>query len=197
MNASPRSEGAAPGLVTRPADLADQELVALSLEGDGEAFGALVARYRPLVFSIITSRLSDVRDVEDEAQETFVLAFSRLRALREPSQFAPWIARIAANRAYSRIRRDARTPDLVDVPDDPTPDGAWGWQYQLPRLAAREAVRDAVGRLPDIQSDLLRMRFVDEATYPEIGATIGVLPRAAEKRVQRGLRHLRARLRVR
>lgn len=196
MNVATRSDGSRRGFGMRRSDLLDEELVALSLEGDGEAFGALVGRYRPLVFSIITARLSDVRDVEDEAQETFALAYIRLRTLKEPARFSAWIARIAANRAYGRIRREAREPDLADMPDDPAPNGAWGWQYQLPRLVAREVVRDAVRRLPEEHSSLLRTRFVEGATYPEIGEAIGARPRAAEKRVGRGLDRLRARLRV-
>jgi DNA-directed RNA polymerase specialized sigma24 family protein len=59
---------------------------------------------------------------------------------------------------------------------------------------AYEVVREAVGRLPEEPRSTLRMRFVDEATYPEIAATLGVPPRAAEKRVWRALSGLRARV---
>lgn len=179
--------------------LADAELVTRSLGGEDAAFGALVERYRPLVFSIISARLSDIRDVEDEAQETFVLAFRRLHTLEAPPRFSPWSATIAANRAHTRLREDARRraiPCAEMRTRDCPPDQAWGWRYTLPRLIAHEAVREAEARLPEEHRAMLRMRFIDDATYPDIAATFGAAPRAVEKRVARGLERLRTRVGV-
>ena len=74
---------------------------------------------------------------------------------------------------------------------------AVGADAHVTRTPCRRAWGDAdtsTSGLPEEPRSTLRMRFVDEATYPEIAATLGVPPRAAEKRVSRSLRRLRARM---
>ncbi len=68
----------------------DAELVKGALEGSGEAFGALVARYKDAVFGVAYHRLGDFEEARDAAQEALVKAFTNLSKLREPRAFADW-----------------------------------------------------------------------------------------------------------
>src|SRR4029079_4350921 len=73
----------------------DAALVADTLSGDREAFGQLYDRYARIVRAVILGLSGDWRGIEDMVQECFRRAFSKLRTLREPARFGPWVVGIA------------------------------------------------------------------------------------------------------
>src|ERR1700761_2236682 len=90
------------------AKIADSDLVARSLGGDREAFSQIVVRYQTLVCSLAYNVLGNLGESEDAAQETFIVAWKRLRHLREPSKLRAWLCGIVHNRARDCVRRDGR-----------------------------------------------------------------------------------------
>ena len=62
----------------------DAELVSRSLTGDRDAFSRIVSRYQTLICSLAYSRIGNLGQSEDVAQETFITAWKHLRLLREP-----------------------------------------------------------------------------------------------------------------
>ncbi|HEU0035563.1 MAG TPA: sigma-70 family RNA polymerase sigma factor [Kofleriaceae bacterium] len=86
-------------------DVSDAELATRVGDGDSLAFEALYRRYAPLVASAARRMLRDASDVDDVVQETFLIAFERLRSLTDPAALRGWIYRIAINRAHRRFRR--------------------------------------------------------------------------------------------
>ena len=93
----------------------DATLVNRSVEGDAEAFRALVEKYQDAVFGAALSRTGSAADAEDVAQETFLAAFKSLATLKDPGSFGRWIYAIACNKARmftraKRARRRAHAP---------------------------------------------------------------------------------------
>src|SRR6476619_8625046 len=91
-------------------DQSDAELVSRSLAGDRDAFSRIVARYQTLICSIAYSRIGNLGQSEDVAQETFITAWKHLRHLREPSNLRGWLCGIARNRVNNFLRREGREP---------------------------------------------------------------------------------------
>jgi len=83
----------------------DEELVRLTLDGDGEAFSLLASRYTALIGSIARSRLGRHADLDEIVQECFVAAYCRLSALRDPSKFGPWLQGIVLNICRKRLEK--------------------------------------------------------------------------------------------
>ena len=82
------------------ADTSDADLVGRSLAGDWRtAFSQIVLRYQNLVCSLAYSVIGNLGQSEDAAQETFIVAWKRLRHLREPSKLRAWLCGIVSNRA--------------------------------------------------------------------------------------------------
>src|SRR5436305_2124810 len=98
----------------RPSEVApsDAELVLAAQRGDVPAFEQLYARHAPLVRSILLGRLA-AADADDALQEVFMTALQKLQALRDPSAFIGWVARIARNRAED-FRRGAKETMQLD-----------------------------------------------------------------------------------
>ena len=150
--------------------------------GDRPAFDLLYRRYAPMVHGILLSRVSH-RDVEDLAQDVFLIVFRRLPELRDPAAFPGWLARIARNRATDHLRRTPRTEDLPEdlLSEDP------------PAAEARAVLR-LIRKLPEAYRETLILRFIEGMTGPEIAARTGLTPGSVRVNLHRGMALLRERL---
>src|SRR3954468_14594342 len=111
----------------KTADSSDSELVTLSLAGNRDAFGWIVARYQSLLCSLAYSATGSLSQSEDLAQETFVTAWQQLADLREPEKLRAWLCRISRNLTYDELRRQGREPiheaaPLEELQESPAPE---------------------------------------------------------------------------
>src|SRR5262249_37655294 len=88
----------------------DTQLVARCLAGDRDAFSGIVARYQTLICSLAYSRVGNLSQSEDIAQDTFVTAWKHLRLLREPAKLRSWLCGIVRNRIHKSLRQSGREP---------------------------------------------------------------------------------------
>ena len=92
----------------------DEELVALFMSGNNEAFDELLQRYQEKLYNYILYivRNNDVAD--DIFQETFVKVIVSLRQGRykETGRFYAWLTRIAHNMLIDQFRFEKNEPHL-------------------------------------------------------------------------------------
>src|SRR3954469_4871450 len=72
--------------------------------GDDDAFTRVYAAYGRMVRAVLLGRVPR-KDVDDLLQDVFVIAYTRIRELRDPSAFGGWVATIARNRATDHLRQ--------------------------------------------------------------------------------------------
>src|SRR3954452_21102576 len=97
----------------------DAGAVALSRDGDSEAFRALVERHSRAVYRLAHRMTGTPQDAEDVVQETFLKAYRQLGRFESRANFSTWVHRIAVNCAIDLIRsrahreagHDAKDPD--------------------------------------------------------------------------------------
>lgn len=75
----------------------EQQWIAQSQAGDGEAFEKLVRRYQHMIHSLTYRMTGSSSDAEDLAQEAFIRAYQRLSSFRGESSFSSWLYRVAMN----------------------------------------------------------------------------------------------------
>ncbi|WP_017443870.1 RNA polymerase sigma factor [Gayadomonas joobiniege] len=80
--------------------------------GDVKAFSRLVAKYQGDVRYFLASRMQDLDEAEDLAQEAFIVAFQKLNEFSQDKAFKPWVMGIAANLMRNYMRK--AKPVLVD-----------------------------------------------------------------------------------
>ena len=98
----------------------DADLIARVLvQEDQNAFGELVRRHQSAVrgFLIHLNR-GDSHAADDQAQETFLKVWSRLKTFRSEGKFSTWLFGIACNewKMHQRRRREISVEDLGDNP---------------------------------------------------------------------------------
>jgi RNA polymerase sigma-70 factor (ECF subfamily) len=171
----------------------DDDLIALVLAGDREAFAPLVARHYHDVYATAV-RFVGTTDADDVAQEAFLRAYTRLATYLPSARFAAWVVTIGANYARDMLRRRHFTtiaPELLPA-------------HLHPRLAgpeelvlAREAEDALAARVLALGSTCgpaVALVHCAGLTYGEASATLGLPLTTLKMRLFRGRGHLRAML---
>ena len=91
-------------------------LVTRAQQGDAQAFGELVERYRPRIFALCLHLCGNEDDADDVTQEVFLSAYRNLTRFEGRSQFFTWVYRMAVNRALN-LRRFKKRRSHADVSD--------------------------------------------------------------------------------
>ena len=86
--------------------------VARVLAGDQQAASEMVEFLYLHVMRIVRSHLPRAVDEEDISQEVFMKMFSRMETWRGDQPFPHWVARIAVNTCYDRLRRQKTRPEV-------------------------------------------------------------------------------------
>ena len=133
-------------------DPTDQELLAATAAGDGEAFATFWRRHVATVMAFGIHRCPSSEDVADLVADTFLAAFraaGRYRA--ETATAAPWLLGIATRLASNQQRRLARWL-RVSRRVAGEPPRFTGEEYE-----AVEAAIDAARQAPHVQAALRAM----------------------------------------
>ena len=158
-----------PGLAGRD-DPAAAALCTRAAAGDQGAWDEIVERYAPMVWSICTRfRLSD-RDLEDVAQNVWLLLVEQLGKLPEPAALPGWLAG-ATRRECRRVVTAARGPKPPQPPD-PEP-AVTGEEVVVAERNA--ALRAALAELPPSCQPLMDMLVSDPPySYAAISTALGI-----------------------
>ncbi len=165
-------------------------LVRAARDGDRASFGRLYELYARMVHGVLLARVP-YDAVDDLVQDVFMTALRRLPTLREPENFAPWLAAIARNRANDYHRHAHPVDPLSDVAGDNEP--TTGTSSQEATRPAAE-VLEIIRTLPDAYSETLILRLVEGMTGPEIAERTGMTHGSVRVNLHRGMQQLRAKL---
>lgn len=88
--------------------LTDDELVRLYVDGNNNAFDALIDKYKGKLFSYVYHIVKDAELANDIFQETFIKAIATIKSGRYTAygKFAAWITRIAHNLIIDYYRQE-------------------------------------------------------------------------------------------
>ena len=183
------------GLEPMPSRAEDQQLVEKALEGDVEAFGALVERYERVIGVLMVQRLG--RDAAaDATQETFIKAFRALPSLRDPERFSSWLYGIGLRVAADSLRTRQRNKRYQSFDQATTAGCEWECEANgevASLVAAREEharVLAAVGKLDDPYRLVLTLRYYRHLSYREIAAQLAEPVGTVANRLHRGVKLL-------
>lgn len=160
----------------------DSALVEAARNGDGAAFGELYRLYSRMVHGLLMAR-APRNEVDDLAQDVFLLAFRKLHSLRDAAAFGSWLAMIARNRAHDYHRRASETTQLPEeMPGTDTADGE------------AMAILAVIQTLPEAYRETLVLRLVEGMTGPQIAERTGLTPASVRVNLHRGMKQLREKL---
>jgi RNA polymerase sigma factor (sigma-70 family) len=170
-------------------EYSDTELVARSLTGDCEAFSRIVSRYQTLICSLAYSRIGNLGQSADVAQETFITAWKHLRHLREPAKLRSWLCGIVRFRIQKSLRREGREPvhhaeSLEEAHDSPASEAAPS-EHAI-RREEEEILWRSLERIPEIYRDPLILFYREHQSIEAVAAELELSEDAVKQRLSRG-----------
>jgi RNA polymerase sigma-70 factor (ECF subfamily) len=172
----------------------DEELMTAYCAGDSSAFNELFRRYAPQLGAILRRFGFSQDRLADLVQQTFLQLHRARSDFRTGSELRPWLTTIAFNLAREQLRRAKRRPETeIDASTEAA-------MATLPREQSRFEIRRDLSRalqqLPEDQQEVVRLHFIEELSFEEIGAKMGATPGAVRVRAHRGYTALRKLLSV-
>ena len=156
------------------------------------AFRELVERYTGTVFRRAFRLVGSAEDAEEVVQDVFLRVFRSIKRFRPEQPLEHWLLTITANSARNllraRFREARRRTGYGDFLRASVP-------VRRPTDSRRSAVLErAMASLDPTTRMAIALRFLEEQTYHEISAQLGLGESAVKMRVRRGLDQLRKRL---
>lgn len=154
----------------------------------------LYDRYAASIFAYARMHTTSWEDAEDLTLEVFLKALEHdnLSSLTEKQQFV-WLRRVAHNKLVDSYRRSARPPvvPLEEVIETVYQDEALAPEQLALRREELERLYKAVGKLPLLQQQVLRLRFGDGLSFAEIAILLNKSEGTIRKLCWRTLARLR------
>lgn len=148
----------------------------------------LVPQLRPL-FAAAYRMTGNAHDAEDLVQETFLRAYRAIDRFRPGSNARAWLLTILQRARTDAFRRRQRRPRTVELPDEglelpvPPPQNALASGY--------EDLERALAGLPESFRSAVVLRDLQDLSYAEIAAALGVPVGTVMSRIHRGRALLR------
>jgi RNA polymerase sigma-70 factor (ECF subfamily) len=149
----------------------DQALVADTLAGRSEAFGALVGRYDRAVYHLAYRTLRDQEEARDVAQEAFFKAYRSLRTFKPGAKFSTWLFAITYHACCDRLSRRKRFSN-EELPE--RADTAAGPESEAIANDEAQRLRGAIAALPEKYRTVITLYHLQGRQYEEIAQVLGM-----------------------
>ncbi|MCL2392812.1 MAG: sigma-70 family RNA polymerase sigma factor [Oscillospiraceae bacterium] len=164
------------------------------LDGDSNAFEALVLANQKNVYNLALKMIKNEDDALDVSQEAFLKAYRQLEAFRGESRFSVWLYRLTYNLCIDFMRKrpksqvislsayqddggdsvDIEIPDLRELPD-----------AKLLKKELKEQIAQSINALGQSHREILVMREINGMNYAEIAETLGINEGTVKSRLAR------------
>jgi RNA polymerase sigma factor (sigma-70 family) len=173
--------GAATGRAPeRPDNASDERLIGRCLEGDQDAWSALIDKYKNLIYSIPV-KMGMHQDAADIFQSVCVDLLSELPRLREHRALPKWLMQTCYHTCLRYQRAAGRLVELE-------PEGADGKavlpasgaddlpEHMLVQLEQEQILRDAICELPEKCERMVRLLFfeIPPRPYEDVAGELGM-----------------------
>ncbi len=95
----------------------EKELIALSKEGNHEAFEKLIKLYEKQIYNIAYRIAMNSQDALDISQESLIKIYNNIKHFEERSKFSTWIFRIVTNSAIDFVKKHKKF-NLVELEEN-------------------------------------------------------------------------------
>ncbi|MCB9198604.1 MAG: sigma-70 family RNA polymerase sigma factor [Flavobacteriales bacterium] len=138
-----------------------------------ERFEPIYKKYHEQIFRYVYQRMDDQEQAFDVTSQIFLKAITKLHKYEfRGVPFSSWLYRIAMSEVYQFLKdRSAErtvnvdTSGLSEIIDDMEDDE---------RLADRQKLIQIIGELPDVELQIIEMRYFEKRSFREIGEILGM-----------------------
>lgn len=158
--------------------LEDQELVALYIRGNEQAFEVLLMRHKNKIYNYVFSKIRDHAVAQDIFQDAFMKIVRTLKkgSYNEEGKFLPWAMRISHNLVIDHFRRTNKVKMVSETSSKSEDFNIFSIlkleDENIEDVITREELEvqmvELVQHLPKTQKEILEMRIFQGMSFKDI-----------------------------
>ena len=166
----------------------ETELIAATRDGSADALGELYDRHARSLLAVAFRLLQSTDEAEDVVHDVFVGLPELLRRYEERGAFAPWLKKVAARVALTRIRESSHRPTVsIDEPSNQP--------HVLPAdVEGVVSLEQAMRSLAPTLRAVLVLKEIEGFSHAEVARLLDISVGASQVRLHRAIQALRAEL---
>ena len=171
-------------------NIEDYILIRRIQNGDPEAFETLVRKHYQNIYQFCVRRCNgDTALAADLTQDTFLKLIEHIQQYRLTGKFINFLLTIAVNTCNNHFKK--KSPDIVDMDTLSAVPSNLNISEEVLRQEDAKIIQQAIDRLPDMQKEVIILRFYHDRKLKEIAAITGVSLPTAKSRLKQGLDKLK------
>lgn len=165
----------------------------VALRGDRQAYRRLFEFYAPRIKGYLMRTGSSDAEAEEIAQDAMIAVWQKAGQFDPATSGASaWIYTIARNLRIDAVRKGRRVQRLLqDVEAEYRPEAGESTEAAFGRSEEAGQVELALQQLPQQQSEIIRLSFLEERPHSEIATLLGIPLGTVKSRVRLAIVRLR------
>ncbi|MXV74709.1 sigma-70 family RNA polymerase sigma factor [Candidatus Poribacteria bacterium] len=175
----------------------DVTLIQQILNGDQNAFTALVKKYQKQIHAFAWRTLGDFHLAEEITQDTFLKVYQQLWTLRDPNRFGAWLHTIVRNCCLAYLRKTQQPIESLDtMPEAEMERVSYNQYLEKQREGVANETRDKVvkhllNKLSENEQTVITLHYLGDMRCEEIGKFLDVPLNTIKSRLHRARKRLR------
>lgn len=141
----------------------------MCLTGDKEALNMFYTRFAPKMMGVIRRYVHNAEDAEDILHDGFIVAYTRMRDVRDAGRVEYWLASIMRNLALQFLREQDIAVILHDIPEVEE-------TQEFEELMDIEMLESLIHKLPPGYQRVFRLSVLENKSHKEIAKILGIEP---------------------
>ena len=169
----------------------DSDLIQQTLEGDQQAFAALVEKYQKQIHALAWQKIGDFHIAQEITQDAFFTAFQKLSTLTDHNRFAGWLYVIANRKCIAWHRKKSPQPQSLEATDTVELEEVYYSEYmtqqreEAANKKRRAIVQKLLSKLQESERTVVNLYYIAGMTCEDIGKFLGVSPNTVRSRLHR------------
>ena len=175
----------------------DVTLIQQVLDGDQNAFTALVKKYQKQIHAFAWRQLGDFHLAEEITQDTFLKVYQQLWTLRDPNRFDAWLHAIVRNCCLGYLRKTQQPIESLDAMPEAEMESVSYNQYvekqrdDIADKTRHEVVQHLLNKLSENEQTVITLHYLGDMRCEEIGKFLGVPLNTIKSRLHRARKRLK------
>lgn len=175
----------------------DANLIQRILNGDEDAFSALVQKYQKPVHALAWRIIGDFHIAEEITQDVFLIVYKQLATLKNSNSFSGWVYVVTTRHCIAWLKKK-RIPmkSLDTMPPEELEELAYvqyhsEQQQEIASERQREVVKRLLQKLPESERTVVTLHYLGEMACEDISKFLGVSPNTVKSRLHRARNRLK------
>ena len=175
----------------------DAKLIERTLEGDEQAFAALVEKYQDRIHTLAWQKISDFHIAQEITQDVFITAYQKLATLKNPNRFAGWLYTITNRKCITWYRKKTPQPQSLEDTDPIELEEVYYSEHvsrereEATKEKRHALVHKLLSKLRESDRTVITLHYLTGLSCEEIGQFLGVSTNTVKSRLHRARNRLK------